>query len=608
MYYIKLNPLLNLRKIILRGLNVLALVLSVVGLMQLVYRFGFPLAESETVQMNSIARIILIALWVTITMRYLLVEISSLGSMPSGRGGRSRAVFTISGYIALSVIVVLMVCVSYDILKLDWFLSAATGDATIAVMMFLVGVTEISKAITGILSSRGNPSTILAMSFLLIIIIGSFLLMLPNCTTDGIRYIDSLFISASAVCVTGLSPLDIPSTLTTEGMLILLLLIQIGGLGIMTITSFFGLFFMNGGSLSNQLMVRDLLSGDNINGLLRTLGKIVVVTILIEAMGAMLLYVSIVGHEGFEGSKGVIFAIFHSVSAFCNAGFSTLSANLYDPVVRNLSGVIWVISWLVVLGGIGFPIFANFLSYANHHLRNIFRRMYGIRTVRKPHLINLNTYIVLRTTLFLLVVSWGLFLAMEWNNSLAQYSIGDKLSQGFLMAVTPRTAGFNGVDVNAMLPASLLLTIVLMWIGGAPQSTAGGIKVTSLYLAVKNIQCTATGSEYIQVQHRRIPQHSLRRVSAIILLSIGVLFVAVILLSILEPDIDIFRLTFEAVSAMGTVGLSINVTPKLGDAAKLIVIALMFIGRIGLLSLLAALVRAKKHQNYIYPQEDILIT
>lgn len=476
--------------------------------------------------------------------------------------------------------------------------------ATLLIVSFL----ELARAVSGLLTRRVNPSSILAGSFLLIILVGSGLLMLPNCTYRGISYVDSLFTATSAVCVTGLSSVSVADTFTTTGQTVILILIQIGGLGIMTITSFFSLFFMGQTSLKSQLQLGDLFSSDKMGGLGRTLVKIIAVTLSVEALGAVLLYGVVDGLPGFETSgRTLFFSIFHSVSAFCNAGFSTLPGNLYDPAVRHLWEVPMIISWLVIFGGIGFPIFSNILSVVGRKLKNLLRFLRRRPPVRYPHQLSLNSYIVLRTTVILILGSWVYMLAAEWNHSLAEFSFVEKLSQGFLAAVTPRTAGFNGVDMNRMLPATLILTMVLMWIGGAPQSTAGGIKVTTFYLMFRNVVATLRGTSTIHVHKREIPANSVRRAFAVVGASLGILVVGVMLLVLLEPGVEVSKLAFEAVAALGTAGLSLGITPELGTGAKLVLIVMMFAGRVGIIGVLMAVVRPQPSQPYSYPHDDILI-
>lgn len=599
--------------------SALLLFMSVAAAMILVYRFGFMVSEATHQSLLSYSRLLLLGLWGGVTTRFLINTLllgynngSFKGKKPMRRHVDRYNLWRVGGYMLFTLIVVIGLSLHYGFIQPDNFTGVLTGTYITTFTLLGVSLLELSQGITSILSRRANPSIILSGSFLTIILLGSLLLMLPNCTHEGISYVDSLFISASAVCVTGLTPIDISSTLTTQGLIILLLLIQIGGLGIMTITSFFGLFFMGGGTLASQVLISDLLSGERISGLLHTLLKIIAVTLTVEAIGALIIYSIMLGNTNLGAEGSIFFAIFHAVSAFCNAGFSTLHGNLYDPLVRNLSSLQYTISWLVVFGGIGFPLFANVLRGMGLLIGNVFRRFSGLRPKVEPRLWSLNSYIVIRMTILLLVVPTILMTAMEWNHSLAEFSFWDKLSQGFLMAVTPRTAGFNGVDVAKMMPATLVVTMVLMWIGGAPQSTAGGIKVTTFYIALRNITSGFLKSEdgkmdEIQAQRRQIANSSVRRAFAVIILSTGIITTSTIVLAWLHPEIGLQNLLFEVFSAIGTVGLSIGVTPQLGVAGKVIVISLMFIGRVGIISMLSIFIRNSAHRQYSYPHENIMI-
>lgn len=597
--------------------SALLLVLSVAGCMILVYRFGFTVDQTTHLSLLFYSRLLLFWLWILITARFLVNTILLGYNSGSFKGKKPLHInqynlWRMLGYMIFTLVIVISLSLHYGFLQPDSFTGAVTGIYITTFTLLGVSILELSQGITSILSRRANPSVILAGSFLVIILLGSLLLMLPNCTHGGISYVDSLFISSSAVCVTGLTPVSISSTLTTQGLIILLILIQIGGLGIMTITSFFGLFFMGGGTLASQVLISDLLSGERISGLLRTLLKIIAVTLTVETLGAVVIYSIMMSNTHLSVEESVFFGIFHSVSAFCNAGFSTLPGNLYDPLVRNLSSVQYTVSWLVVFGGIGFPLFANVLRGFGLLIGNIFRRFSGLRPRVEPRLWSLNSYIVIRMTILFLVVPTVLMTAMEWNYSLAEFDFWDKLSQGFLMAVTPRTAGFNGVDMGKMLPSSLVLTMILMWIGGAPQSTAGGIKVTTFYIAMRNISSGFRNSgdgkmDEIQTQRRQIATSSIRRAFAVIVLSLGTITCATTILVWLHPEIGLQNLLFEVFSAIGTVGLSIGVTPELGVTGKVIVILLMFIGRIGVISMLSIFLRDSPHRQYSYPHENIMI-
>lgn len=588
----------QLKKWTLKLIEGTTFVVSSAVILLVVYKFGYPQTNHSHELIRKAFDALLIVQWVGITMRLVLN-----GSV----GASATKGFKTILYVLFSTVTLALLVLQFKLLQPDNFLKTLTSQWAVIVVSMIIAIVELSRIITTVLGKKTNPAMILAVSFAVVIFIGSLLLGLPNCAVRELSYIDSLFVSASAVCVTGLTPIDVASTLTMTGQIVLLALIQVGGLGIMTLTSFFGLFFVNG-SFANQIVVKDLLSSDKMNGLLKYALRIIIVAFTVEAAGALMIYLSMIANTPMEHGEALFFSVFHAVSAFCNAGFSTLSGNLYDPAVRDITSVIWIISWLVIFGGIGFPIFNNLIQTIGHKIGNLFRKMVGMRMKVRKHLWKLNTYIVVKTTVILLAFGWGFFLIVEWNNALAQYSFFDKLAQGFLMAVTPRTAGFNGVDISTMMPASIFVTMILMWIGGAPQSTAGGIKVTTFYLALRNVLSTSPMHERIEVKGREIPQTSVRRALGVIFASLVVIAVSIVALSIIEPTIDLMKLCFEVVSAIGTVGMSNGVTPQLSTASKAIVIALMFIGRVGIVSILLTFLKnTTKTKHYKLPEENILI-
>ncbi len=276
--------------------------------------------------------------------------------------------------------------------------------------------------------------------------------MLPRCTVDGISWVNALFVSTSAVCVTGLVPVDVATTFTSLGQLVIIILIQIGGLGVMTLTCVFAMFFMGNTSVYNQLAVRDMISSDSLSSLLSTVIYILFFTLVIEGAGMLVLFLSIHGTLGMTVQQEMVFAAFHSISAFCNAGFSTLSENLGNPLVMQHHNLLYItISVLIILGGIGFPILVNFKHIAGYHLKRLF---YFIRTGKRDrqrirHLYNLNTKIVLLTTLILLTGGTIAILLFEWNGAFAGMSMPDKWVQAFFNATCPRTAGFTSIGLTS---------------------------------------------------------------------------------------------------------------------------------------------------------------
>ena len=478
------------------------------------------------------------------------------------------------------------------------------------ILLLLLSLLRLSSGVIGLLGKRTNPSLILAGSFFLIICIGTGLLMLPRCTVDGISWVNALFVSTSAVCVTGLVPVDVATTFTSLGQLVIIILIQIGGLGVMTLTCFFAMFFMGNTSVYNQLAVRDMISSDSLSSLLSTVIYILFFTLVIEGAGMLVLFLSIHGTLGMTVQQEMVFAAFHSISAFCNAGFSTLSENLGNPLVMQHHNLLYItISVLIILGGIGFPILVNFKHIAGYHLKRLF---YFIRTGKRDrqrirHLYNLNTKIVLLTTLILLTGGTIAILLFEWNGAFAGMSMPDKWVQAFFNATCPRTAGFTSIGLTSFSLQSLLLMLLLMFIGGAAQSTAGGVKVNAFAAAVLSLFAVIRGKSRVEAFRRQLSVDSIRRSNATLVMYLMILFLGVFVLSVLEPHASLLALVFECTSALSTVGSSLGLTPALGEAGKLFVSLLMFIGRVGVITIVLGFVPPQKHTKYKYPDDNLII-
>ncbi len=480
-------------------------------------------------------------------------------------------------------------------------------------LLALFALMEISRGLVGIMGKNTNPALVMVSSFAVMIFIGTILLLVPRSTMPHIRLpiIDALFVATSAVCVTGLSPVDIASTFTPEGQMVLMLLVQVGGLGVMTITSFFALFFMGNTGVYNQYTLRDMVGGSETSqSLVSMLLYILGFTFAIELAGAACIWLSVRGTLDMSLHEELFFAMFHSVSAFCNAGFSTLAGNLGNEALMEGGNAFYIIiSALVVLGGIGFPILVNFRNIIVYHLRRMWWRFAQKRTHRPRynHLVNINTRIVLMATAALVAVGTLLMALIEWNGAFAAMSVGEKLTQSLFHAVVPRTAGFNSVDLTHLSLLAALLYMVLMWIGGASQSTAGGIKVNTFAVACANFVAVVRGRSRVEMLGREIDDNSLRRAAAVVFGSILAIIAGFVTLVVMEPDIAPLGLLFEVVSALCTVGSSLNVTPELGDGAKFVVSVLMFSGRVGIIAMITAMVRHSGDRKYRFPKDNIII-
>lgn len=568
----------------------------------MIYEHGFTISASEVFQLHRLYSWVWTIFMVDISFRILLDYTNTQRTF-------NKLTWLLTGLLYLTLIPVIFNRPEVSG-SIQYFWDFLHGYPFHTILLLFFSLLHLSNGLIRLLGRRTNPSLILAASFFVIILIGTGLLMLPRCTYHSISWVDSLFISTSAVCVTGLTSVDVSSTFTPAGLIIILLLIQIGGLGVMTFTSFFAMFFMGNTSLYNQLVVRDMMSSNSLNSLLSTLLYILGFTLVMEAIGMLAIWINIHGTLGMTVENELAFSAFHAVSAFCNAGFSTLPGNLGNPLVMTGHNPFYIyMSLLVIFGGIGFPILVNIKDILLYYFRRCLHWLRTWQWERKQfyHLYNLNTRIVLIVTSLLLVGGTLFLAAFEWNGALAGMPVADKWTHAFFTAVCPRTAGFSSVNLTTLSVQSILIYIFLMWVGGAAQSTAGGIKVNTFAVVVMNMVAVLRGTERVEVLGRELSPDSIRRANATVLMSAGVLFCSVFMLTVWEPQVSFLSLMFECVSALSTVGASLNVTSYLSENSKLLIVFLMFIGRVGLITLLLGIVKQKKHTKYHYPSDHIFI-
>lgn len=429
-----IHPYIRVALGVMTALTYLASILLIVGL---VYEHGFTISAAEAHQLQRLYHGVWIVFLVDISL-HILLEYKD-----------TRQTFSMLTWILTFLLYLTLVPVVFHRPEVEGAVQAVwdflNGKAYHLVLLLVLSFLNLSYGLVRLLGRRTNPSLILAVSFFIIILIGTGLLMLPRSTVAGISWVDSLFISTSAVCVTGLTSVDVASTFTTTGFVIIILLIQIGGLGVMTLTSFFAMFFMGNTSLYNQLVVRDMVSSNSLNSLLSTLVYILGFTLVIEGIGTFAIWSDIHGTMGMDVHEELAFSAFHSISAFCNAGFSTLPGNLGNPLLMKGHNPFYIyISLLIILGGIGFPILVNFKDIILYHMRRFWRFLHTWEWDgrRFYHLYNLNTRIVLIVTFLLLAVGTAGIAFFEWNASFAGMSVADKWTQAFFNAACPRTAGF----------------------------------------------------------------------------------------------------------------------------------------------------------------------
>ncbi|WP_416866227.1 MAG: TrkH family potassium uptake protein [Imperialibacter sp.] len=569
---------------------------SSVGLLLLIADVGFPYSGVLEVYLHTWLPILAAILFVLITAASTIAWILDRTRLRSRLAEALLAIYMLA-YVVLSI-------------NPQWYpqLSFFTHKFTGYWGCFFIFVIEFSRRTTSLYRLSKNPANLFIFSFALIVLIGCGLLMLPNATYEGIGFVDALFTSTSAVCVTGLIVVDTGSYFTTFGQVVILGLIQVGGIGILTFTSFFGLFFRGGFSIQNQLFLKDVTNTNRLAEVTGIVKTIIAFTLLVELVGGIAIFTQLnkAVLPGFVDR--VLFAGFHSVSAFCNAGFSTLSNSLYDLNYRFNYSLHLVIAFLFIFGGLGFPIVFNFVNYVRESARTIAARLVKRRVVyRLPIRINLHTRIVLITTALLIVPGTLLFYFFEYDNTLAEHNEFGKWVTAFFGAVTPRTAGFNTVDNAALKLHTIMIVLLLMWIGASPGSTGGGIKTTTIFLATLNFLSLARSKDRVEFGKREISNKSIRRAFAIISLSLIFIGLATFMITMLDPELPFIQVAFECFSAYSTVGLSMGITSSLSTGSRLVMILMMFIGRVGALTLLVGMLRRVHTLRYRYPNEELVI-
>ncbi len=445
-----------------------------------------------------------------------------------------------------------------------------------------------------------SPTQTVVLSFLIIILIGGILLSLPISQSGktSVSFIDAFFTSVSAVCVTGLTTCTTATTWSVFGKIVILFLIQIGGLSLITIFASFMVYMGKKISLKNRLAIQTALNRHSIGGVVAFVILVIKGTLLFELLGAVFLSISFM-KQGIVWYKSLFYGLFHSVSAFCNAGFDILGDNSLADYSNNF-GVNIVVMLLITLGGIGFTVWAEII-------KNIKARF--SLPVKRRFSFSLHAKLVLLFSAFLVIFGTLFFLIAEYNNpeTLGNFSFPHKLLGAFFQSVTLRTAGFATISQGGLTGISKLVSVIFMLIGGSPGGTAGGLKTVTLAIILCSVISIIHGHSKIVVFDRTIATSTLQKSLAVTFLMVSMLFIGIILLAITEPY-NISDLVFEVSSALGTVGLSTGITPFLSAQGKLVLMLCMFAGRIGPLTLIISL----SHDNYNsesigFPKEDVII-
>lgn len=488
-------------------------------------------------------------------------------------------------------------------------LSVFSREQWIYLGIYIIFIAELSKSTLFFDNFYFNPTILFVISFLVLILIGTVLLMLPRTTLEApLSFVDALFMATSAVCITGLSVADISTNFSMFGQTVIIVLIQVGGLGIMTFTGFFGYFFSGGFSFKNQLMFGEILGENKVASVIKTLLTMIFITLLFEFLGAILIFSTLDSANFPNVGSMVFFSIFHSISSFCNAGFSILSGGITNEAYKFNYPFQLALSALFILGGLGFGIVLNFYTYIKESILLWYHRLITKRNYKhKAWNFSFNSKLVLLCNAIIIVAATLFFYFLERQNTLSlEKGAGGEWATSFFMANAARSAGYNSIDLSFVGAPTIFLIMVLMWVGASPGSTGGGVKVTTVALTFMNIISLAKGKEYIEIFKRRIAGESVNKAFAIILLSLFVVGISFFLLIFTDPDKRMKDLLFESLSAYTTCGLSLGVTPSLSMGGKLIIVVTMLVGRVGMLTLLVAFIKNTTRRNIIFPEEKIL--
>lgn len=447
-----------------------------------------------------------------------------------------------------------------------------------------------------------TTTRMIGFGFFAAIIIGTLLLCLPVSAADGqaTDIMDAMFTATTSVCVTGLTTVSVASHWSVFGKIVILLLVQMGGLGVITFTTVIFLIFRRKITLKNRLLIQDAYNLDTLSGLVKLTIWILKGTLLVEGIGAVFYALKFVPQFGFIDGVGK--AVFNSVSAFCNAGMDILGDNSLASY-RGSMIVNFTTMALIIVGGIGFPVWKDVVSNVKEWIQN------GFSVSKFFGKLQLHTKLVLSITIALIFGGMFLVIILEWNNpsTLGPLPWWEKILSGLFQSVTTRTAGFYTIPQENFTDASSLICVLLMFIGGSPSGTAGGVKTVTVGMIILSVVSIVKGKKDTEVFGRKIPESYVKKGMAVILLSLGILILALTALCVVE-NVNFMSMLYEVTSAIATVGLSKSLTPNLSSAGKIIIMIAMYIGRIGPITLaLFFNTKHEKKKNRSLPEEKIIV-
>lgn len=594
----------NSKQSVLRILRILRLIISMLTLGFALYYFGFGISEQEIPLFIGVVRGTFIFFIISFIIRlffdyepskfirqnwfeFLLLAIILVDSLGLFIFGKTflRHFFYLNDIPVFS----------------EFFLLTILG------FLLLIVFLELGKVGKYLHKIGISPAAMFVFSFILLILLGTGLLMLPetNNQKEFMPFLDALFTSTSACCVTGLIVVDTATYFSMKGQFILLILMQLGGLNVITFASFFTFFSQKGVGLKQQAIVMDFMSFESLLSTKKMLRDILIMSFAIEIIGCLMLFFLWSPQLAFNGTgERFFYSLFHAVSAFNNAGFSLFSDGLFQEYARDSYMLHVVIGMMIIIGGAGFPVLNDLFS-----IKNMRERLEKPWKRYKP-----STLLVIYTSVFLILAGTVVFYVFESANPLqlakggmAEKNEFEKIITSVFQSVTTRTAGFNTVDFSILSAPVLIFFIFLMLVGASPASTGGGVKTTTFATIFLSAWATIRGKKDVQVFKHTIPEETIKKAATILIFSFTIIFIGGFCLTFTEPDIDPLQLFFEEISAFCTVGLSTGITADLSSAGKVILIISMFIGRVGTLTLAVSLSRKSISNNYKYPNAFIMV-
>ena len=615
------NLLYNQREKVLGLVKVASGFFVVLGIALLVFRFGFLLEDDAMHQVLRFFDTLFTANLFFFLLRWILALEKTQFLRNSWFESSLNIIILIHGlvfYLSEGYNMLLNLLYSLEITN-----PVLTYHHILSIFLTILIFLELTKLSTKISELEFKPATTFINSFILLILIGTLLLMLPAMTHEkgGMPFIDALFISVSASCVTGLSVVDVSTFFTFKGHLILMFLFQLGGIGIVSFATFFASFLAKGVSLKHQSIIQDFLSSESLDSAKGLLKKIIIMTVTIELLGAVAIFFSWDEELKFSslGYK-IFYSLFHSISAFCNAGFSLFSDGLFtsnisegnnvfarevDIDLRQMYSLHFIIAIIIILGGIGFSTIEDIFTSGRKNQRIKPRKEWKI-----------GTKVAVYSSVFLIFLGTLGFMVLE-AHQLTDRTIIEASITSFFQSVTTRTAGFHTMNFGGseggvpLANPTIILVIFLMFIGAAPGSTGGGIKSTTFLVLALAAIANIKGQERIELERRTIPNELIRKAFSIFMFATSYNLIAIFILSITEAGNpaanNILTLVFEQISAFSTVGLSMGITSNLTWMGKVVIILSMYIGRVGTLTLALALSNKVITNSYRYPEGNIMV-